>query len=746
MESGYTYFPGFDMYEPRETTDSLEKWQERMAKLSVDYAIYRFNSRRQKQIIKINRMFDSYNGITDPKSMVWLNTTYGKKNLTSYVDYRLARTKVDLIRGEWLDRPLNSTVYTINKDAQSEKLQTFEFLTGANAARPQLDKLAQAGYDVMDGMQIPQPDANGKFNELDVKTKNEVIMQYLLNSQIKKLDMKTKFSQNYLDCLTAAECYSKIYINDNGYLKFRDIDVRDALYEEIERDPFLLQSPYLGERRVMFIPDIITEFVNLTKADRDYLYQISNGPTTGPITGLDGRRNNFTLIGSGLAADVYTIEWYSVKPFFTKVSPDKNGGDPYRKDIDANEYFSDKFQKRLKNESKKGVTIETKYKKVLWEATRISNDIYTDIREKANIIANIDNPFETTSSYSGCIVNMKDGTRVSLQESIENVSRTYNTVMFQINRELAKSKGKVVSYDMAALPKNKTLADVIHGITNDSLLIYNSAEDGNMGNIALNGDIGFKPFDLGISNTVGVLINLKMQLQDTADRLSGVNEQREGNISASATVGNTQSALKSSRSITEPMNYYFDRYVENVLMKTAELTKLVWTTLHPEEGENIVGTDGIKFLRVTKDLLFDAFGVYLGDSRKEEEIRQMVRGYFGASINAGEMAPHTAIEFELEQTVGEAVQVVKKGWETIQQIRANEQQNNLKAQAEMHQRDIEEMINNREDIQQQEKDLLILQYRLKSGLVSQEGKNKYVTESMKTSAKTPIPTTQGGTV
>lgn len=737
MESAYTYFPGFDMYEPRDKSMTIEQWQKMTAKQSVDYSIFRFNSRRQKQILKINRLMDSYNGIVDENSMKWLNTTYGQKNLSRYVDYRLARTKVDLIRGEWLKRPLNATVYTINKEAQSEKLKNFEFLTGANAVRPQLDKLAQVGYDVLDGMQVPQPDPTGKFNDLDIKTKNEVTMQYLLNSQIQKLDIKTKLSENYLDCLIAAECYSKTYIDDNGYLKFRDIDIRDALYEEIERDPFLLQSPYLGERRVMFIPDILTEFTQLEKHEIDNLYQLQSNPTS-VVSQSDGKRNNFHLIGNNLAADVYTIEWYAIKPFYTKVSPDKNGGNPFRKELDTNEYLSDAFQKRMKTDVKAGrYTIETRYKKVLWEATRIGQNIYTNCREKTNIIANIDNPFETTSSYTGCLVNSKDGTRISLQESIDNIARTLNVTMFQINRELSKAKGKIVAYDRAYLPKGKTMVDVLHRMTNDGIYDYNSAEDGNISGakIEINGAI--KEIDLGVSATMQILLTLKVQLESMADRLSGVNEQREGNIASSATVGNTQSALESSRTITEPMNYIFDRYTEMVLMKVAELTKIVWTVLHPEEGENIVGTDGIKFLRVSKDLLFDAFGTYLGDSRKEHDIRQLVRNYIPMAINAGELAVHTAIEFELQETLGEAIAVVKKGWEQIQQIKSQEQENNLKAQAEQQDKNIEQMIQNREDIQQQEKDMLILEYKLKGINMSQQEKNSYITKRMVATTKGP---------
>jgi len=36
-------------------------------------------------------------------------------------------------------------------------------------------------------------------------------------------------------------------------------------------------------------------------------------------------------------------------------------------------------------------------------------------------------------------------------------------------------------YDTAFLPKGKTVKDILYNITNDSLLLVNSAEDGNAG-------------------------------------------------------------------------------------------------------------------------------------------------------------------------------------------------------------------------------------------------------------------------
>jgi hypothetical protein len=313
--------------------------------------------------------------------------------------------------------------------------------------------------------------------------------------------------------------------------------------------------------------------------------------------------------------------------------------------------------------------------------------MYINMREKQNIIGSLDSPFNTMYSYTGMLLNTRDGIRISILESLENVSRIYNIIMFQINRELAKAKGKVVTYDRAYLPKGKTMKDVMHKLTNDGIYDYNSAADGNMSGTSIEVQGAIKEIDLGISSNMQVLLTLKVQLQDMADRLSGISNERQGEIAASQTSGNAQLAVQGSRNITEPLNYFFDRYVENVLLRVAEYYK-VTAFINPDALGMIIGDDAVGFLKITKDISFDDYGYYLADNRKEEEIKNRIRGLMEFGLNSKEVRLQDAFGFELAETMTEAVAVVKAGWKEIKQMEqqaAQAQQEAAAAQGQQQQ-------------------------------------------------------------
>jgi hypothetical protein len=718
-------FVGTQIYEHK----NIDK-QEQVCKDCIDYAVNNYNGYRRRQIKKMTLLMDSYNGITDARNFEYLNRTYGKENLANYIDYRMARPKIDGLVGEFLSRPLSGTVYTINKEARSRKLQNYEFLLGRQAAQEQLEKQKQlVGYDVFEGMPMPEvKQADGADQatakpDFNIKERNEVVMQTLIKNFIENnhygQDVKTRFASNYLDVLITAECFGKVSIDKDGNVRFREIDPRNGIWEEIERDPFLGQTPYLGEARLMFIHDILSEF-ELSDDQKKNLYEIRDRWDQNVNTSSEQWRMNYRLVEKNLAVMVYTLEWYALKPFYTKVSKDPRNIDaePYRQSISL-DYYNKNYSQIQSDVNKGKYTIETKYKKIIWEATRIGADMYVNMREKPNIIGSLDNPFNTMYSYTGMLLNTRDGIRISILESLENISRIYNIIMFQINRELAKAKGKVVTYDRAYLPKGKTMKDVMHKLTNDGIYDYDSSADGNMSGTSVEVQGSIREIDLGISSNMQVLLTLKVQLQDMADRLSGISNERQGEIAASQTSGNAQLAVQGSRNITEPLNYYFDRYVENILIRVAEYSKITVFT-HPDKLGMIIGDDAVGFLKITKDISYDDYGYYLADNRKEEEIKNRIRGLMEFALNSKEMRVQDALGFELAETMTEAVACVKQGWKEVQTMNQQQQEAQQQAQAQQAQQAQEGQAGMNERMFEHQKEMEV-----------QKGTNKIAAETVK---------------
>ncbi|MDP9040900.1 MAG: hypothetical protein M3N30_02900, partial [Bacteroidota bacterium] len=271
----------------------------------IDYAIYHYNSNRKKQIEKINRLYKSYNGVVDERSFSFLNRTYGADNVSKYIDYRLPRTTVDIVFGEWISRPLNSTVYTINKDSLAKKYESYIAQLALSSAPDHVDKLRNVvGVDVFNGMMPPLNKEGEIVANKNIKTKNEIYMQILLDKQVKNNRFRSRLSQNMYDTLIAAECFGKCDINQFNKPEFFDIDPRDPIFEEIDRDPFLEKSPYLGCRRVLFLHDILSQY-KLTQEERNKLYTTANTVSERGGQDLNGNRNFYHILNGQLAFEVY---------------------------------------------------------------------------------------------------------------------------------------------------------------------------------------------------------------------------------------------------------------------------------------------------------------------------------------------------------------------------------------------------------------------------------------------------------
>ena len=174
------------------------------------------------------------------------------------------------------------------------------------------------------------------------------------------------------------------------------------------------------------------------------------------------------------------------------------------------------------------------------------------------------------------------------------------------------------------------------------------------------------------------------------------------------------------------------------MTKLAEKMKTNWDWLESDAGELMVSGDEVMFLKATRNLTDDDYGVFLSDGKKEAEIKDRSRLYIQSDINAGQLRGKDGIRFEMAETLNEGLAVLDEAWAEISA------QANKKAEidAEMGQQQNETNIQlareDREDRQQHDKDIVVLKEaeKRKSTQVSDSG--KIVSDGMKTESQERI--------
>jgi hypothetical protein len=209
---------------------------------ALNYAVTQYEQRKEHQS-RLSRLYNSHNGVIDEAEIASITKFTGKTSKTKFVRYRLGRSKIKLIHGEFLMLPLEPQVRTINQDASNEKMRRYKTSLAMAYAKPQIELIREMGFDVFPGMQIPDLNDKSYWREENFKLTNEIIMQTLIEKKIKHDKIKREFHQNMVDLTITSETFGKVEKDMDGKIRYRVINPKYAIYEDSVYDPLLERTP-----------------------------------------------------------------------------------------------------------------------------------------------------------------------------------------------------------------------------------------------------------------------------------------------------------------------------------------------------------------------------------------------------------------------------------------------------------------------------------------------------------------------
>lgn len=688
-------FPRVIDYDFSEKGSENQKMRE-----AIDYAILQYDAGATERE-RFSKLYNAYNGIIDQSEIESIIKFTGKKSKTKYVKYRLGRSKMRLIHGEFLMLPLEPQVRTINQTAVNKKMKKYSERLAMAYVKDEMEALRNMGYEVFQGMQLPDLSDSKVYDIDNIKLLNEMIMQVLIDKRIKVDKIQRDFLQNFIDFTITALAYGHVEIDSDGKVCYRAINPKFAMFEDSVYDPLMKRSPYMGEVRMMYYHEIEELFGHkLSDKDKKRLKEIYGSHETYQEYGLK-------KINNEMAYPVYTIEWKGLEKVVRKISHVEGSSIPYKM-IYSNDHYK-KNEAKIKKDVEKGLyEIEIGYKQILWTGHRISRDIYVPAEKNKNIIQveNEYGKYECGFNYVGHSFSTTDGFRVSLQEMIYELEKIYDDIRFQINRELKKIRGDVMAHDDAFLPKGKRFIDVYHTIQEDGVYRYNSSAEGNQSGRDME-RAAINSLNLGSGETLNVLVNQAIEIERTMDRITGINENRQGLTKATMTATANMNNIEASRSITYDLFFSIQEFMQSVLHKIAEKEKFIYS-----QKESFLFDDSEKkFLKITKELAFDNYGVYLSNGRLEQEIRQKLEMYFGAEINAGSIRSSDVAKFLRESSFARAIKILDVANKEMQKIQLQQIEAQNQAENEKTQSTVQMAQEDREDRQEHEKELEMIKQK-----------------------------------
>ena len=677
MDYKQSIFPPQFVLESEKTEEWANKWVDAV----VSYMAYVDSPYHNSRLNDIQN-YNIYNGSLELQDFKYITEQYGMAYPARLVNYPIISPKIDLLVGEELRRPMDIKVSTTNKEAVLRKEDV-----KVNLIMKKLTEEIHQEFKDATGIALPA------ITEMEIPEDIDLYMRYNYREMVEetaqdgleylmqKYHYRDIFKEGFRDLLVTGKEFFKVY-DHNGDPYVRRVDPRSVVYEINSNSDYLDDASWVGEERYLSYSEILDEFRDeLTREDLEELsamYQI------GGYDDLSAYNSQFDWIdyqeGQEVKIRVVSVEWKSIKTLKFKVSENKfNPEKPFMKAV------ADDYKPRKREQ------LVTRYVDDIWEATKIGGKILVRARRRPNQVRSVDDAGSTQLSYVGCVRNNTTGRAVSMVDLLKNIQMLYNIVMYQIELAMARSGGKAVVYDVSQLPTNlgMDMQTVLYHLKTDGIIPINSKEEGNQ----LASFNQFQQIDFTLSNSVQQLINLKMMLEQTAGQISGVSPQREGAVGQYEYVGNVQRSVVQSATITESWFYSHSQVKKRVFEKVCNLMKVSWA--NGKKSSYILADGAYKFLSIMPDVSLQDYGIFIGDSGKDDAMRQQLQGIAQAALQGGQATLLDIIKVIKADTFTEAEHILERAMEEIkkeQAGQAQQQQAMMEAQQAASQAEFERQV------------------------------------------------------
>lgn len=629
-----------------------EDWGKECVEGAIQLAMTSDSKIRQYYYNK-KKNYDLYNDIIDLKDVENVCSPLGF-DMSSFPatmqNYPMCNPKIKLLVGEEQKRRFEWRVISTNPDNISKKEELV---------------IKDVVELMMSELQAEQQ--KGTINETQLKTKLASIQNYykydyqdmqakmassLLNYYWRQQQLQFKFNRGFEDALIAGEEIYRIdvvqgepivtkcnplnvFIFGNGTNQFIDESdiileigyhsfggIVDEFHDELKENQikdlesntkkmFGGGSQYSSGRGVNY-----SNFHPTLRADF-----FSEDPVSVPL--FDSSiGNTFQPYDANGNILVMRVTWKSKRKVGKLTFMDPNTGLEETKFVDEN-YPIDKLS---------GEKVKWMWVNEYWEGVKIGKDIYVRIQPKPVQFRSMNNPSKCKSGYVGAVYNVNENRGRSLYDQMKPYQYLFNIFMYRAELGFARFKFPVYEINTAMIPEGweteKWLeyAEVLGYAFVDP---FNEAKKGAaQGQLAGN----FNTFGGRVmeSKAVGDYIQSNIAMLDYIERqvgnISGVSEQRQGQISSNELVGNVERAVTQSSHITEPWFSVHEHVKLRVLETLLETAKYCLRNETDKRLHYVLDDLSIKTAKIDgQELAATDFDIFLTHSSKYAEFEQTVK-------------------------------------------------------------------------------------------------------------------------
>ena len=642
MNNSPTYFP------PQKVSTTLRSrdWFIKCVKAAESLALSQDNFNNQHRKMQVWENLDK--GIIDEKEIERVFNPMKIENATfpaALKNYPLCVPKIDLLQGEEIKRKFDWNIIAKNDDSASWYTQLLKDEI-INLVVQEIHSQSSSEEEIQAKIAQIQ-----KYYAYEFKDMNEVTAIKTLQYFWKEQTLKAKFSEGFRDALVKGrEIYRIDVAGGEPIVELVDaknlFPIRRGKSHKIEEADIIVELCYDP------IGKVIDEFHDYLKpGDVSELESGFNNGETSPSSGVLNHVNGFPLmlmstniggtnelapivepIGYGLPYDlegnvkVVRARWLGRKKIGRLTFFDPQTGN--EKERLVSEFYIPKEDM--------GESVKWFWVNEAMEGTCIADKYYVKLQPREVQMRHFDNPSKCFLGYVGTDYGR------SMMESMESYQYLYNVYMRRLELAIAKYKGPIYPLDTARKPSDWSTemwmyyAEILGWAIEDS---FNEGTEGAAtGKMigGLNNTSGKTVLNADSGSYIQQLVSMLQYIEQQLGRISGVTDQREGQIDNRETVGGVERSVTQSSHITERWFFIHDETKKRVLEALLNTAKQSWRDtkskrlafIHDDLSRQVIEFSG-------EDFASSEYDLFITNSSDDMEIRQLLKGLSQAAVQNG---------------------------------------------------------------------------------------------------------------
>ncbi len=640
--------------------------------------------------------YDLFDGKLPEKKFDGLTQPWGEKGNAPLKDYSFFNAPINRIVGEYEALPFRFSCEKIGQQAAVEELDAAVEKATEKTMRGLAEMFSEAGVDVSEEMvdpniYVPEEGESPLTGTEKIEEAVYDMMRYIAY----RYRLQKTFAQCLRDKCIVQEQYIEITEGKEDPIPTRH-DPRSIAWIGDISDNNLESCDCVGVIEYQTVSKVVENYGVYLKEDGSYedfirsVEEMYKSSAAGYTPYNDGTLQE--KAGHTLKADYFSrgsSVWESqiaVQRFYPKMIVFKKNRVTYKgkpltpeqlKDLNDGvfEDYSELLYEPLPDdyESNKKETIRELPVTELYEAIRLGDCYLAKWSKVKNQVRKEESPTVPEFPIKGYIGDQKS--LVSMGEALNEV---YVSCFYLIRKLINNSGTRTLFYDLAQLPDGMTQEDVLYETKEVTVSFYNSQQIKGTANTESMKHL--TTADLGLQDDVIRLTNIAMLIKQTYNNIIGQTNQMQGITQPRETNSQTGMGIDMGKVMMQPIFFEQSEFAHQVLQYTGEKGRILWSK--DELRRYIIGKDGVKTIRLSKNISLYRYGFFLTDSYKDQQDKEFLLEIAKAAIPAGQGTLAEVIAIYNSDNPKSAEKVFKDGMSTLERIQAQQAQANSQAMAE----------------------------------------------------------------